>query len=175
MTDESRTENPPAAPVQPAAAAAPHGTESLDDLTREGATLEDLAAKPPAGAAAPAAATVTIQAEEVDEDDPPSVDDIVDMLEGVREAVAPMAEETGLMTTEELERIWNPKVLKRIAKPLAKLMERHGMGFGQAFDKFGPYVMVLVGIVGPSFATWKVIRAKLAAPAAPAGGASAAA
>ncbi len=145
MTDPVRTGDGNVTNIQPGG-----GAESLDTLAGIGATVD--------AAGAPAAPG---QAAQVVQEVPQATEqDVTDMLITAREMAAPAIEETGALTAAEVERIWNDKALARIARPLVSIMNRHGVGMGEAFEKFGPYVMLLAGIAGPAFATYKAIRNK---------------
>lgn len=126
--------------------------ENLDDLAAEGKRMESGAA-PAAPGAAPA------EVEQV-----PKLADIVDMLLAVREMAAPAAAEVGVLTEAQVEEIWSRERLERIANPLLAIMRRHNLNsIEAAFDKWGPYAMLITGLVVPGFATWRAIRVNQAA------------
>ncbi|TAH10521.1 MAG: hypothetical protein EAZ11_12310 [Curvibacter sp.] len=126
----------------------PSKAESLDDLAGLGKVVDGggMAAAP--GVAGDAVQELPQATEE----------DITDMLIMAREMIAPAADSAGVMTEAQVVAIWSDDKLRRIAKPLVSIMNRHGVGVGEAFEKFGPYVMLAAAIGGPAFATYKAIR-----------------
>lgn len=146
MSDDSvRTGEQGAAPVQDHPA---DQVESLDDLALEGKRLHEGAATP----GAPGAPATVV-------DQPPKLADIVDMLVAVREMAGPAAAEAGVLTEAQVATIWDDARLERIARPLLAIMQRHNLNnIEAAFDKWGPYAMLMAGLVVPGFATWRAIR-----------------
>lgn len=131
----------------------PHQVESLDDLAEEGKRL-DSGAAPSAPGTPPA---------EVDQ--PATLEDIVDLLSASREMAAPALEDAGVLKGDQLRAIWTDDALRRIAKPLLSIMRRHNLNVEGAFDKWGPYIMLLAGMVGPGWATFRAVRENMAKPA----------
>lgn len=128
----------------------PHQVESLDDLAAEGKRLDSGAA--PAAPGAPPA--------EVDQ--PATLEDIVDLLSASREMAAPALEDAGVLKADQLRAIWTDDALRRIAKPLLSIMRRHNLNVEGALDKWGPYIMLLAGMVGPGWATFRAVRENMA-------------
>ncbi len=133
-----------------AATVDPSQAESLDDLAGLGKAVDGggMAAAPGAAPAGDAVQELPQATEE----------DITDMLIMAREMIAPAADSAGVLTEAQVTAIWSDDKLRRIAKPLVSIMNRHGVGVGEAFEKFGPYVMLVAAIGGPAFATYKAIR-----------------
>lgn len=153
MADENpvRTENP--------AQGAPgvDQVRPLSDLAKDAEAIDQ-------GAAAPSVGGVPAEVEP-----PLTTEDVVDILTMARDAAAPAAESAGVLTMQQVQTIWNDDALKRIAKPLLQIVNRHGGGkFSVILDKWGPYGLLLAGVAGPAFATFKALRAPAveAAPAA---------
>lgn len=130
------------------AAVDPSKAESLDDLAGLGKAVDGggMAAAPGAGADAV-------------QDVPQATEqDVTDLLIMAREMIAPAADSAGVLKEAQVLAIWSDDKLARIARPLVSIMNRHGVGIGEAFDKYGPYVMLLASVAGPAFATYRAIR-----------------
>ena len=86
------------------------------------------------------------------------VEDIFDALCMVREFAAPPIEDAGLLPVGKLETIWTDAVLRKIAKPAAQIMQRHGFSLGEILDRWGPYLALIAALATPSMATYNAIR-----------------
>lgn len=125
----------------------PNAPESLDNLA-------GLAAGVDGGGQA-----IDGQGDNVPQDMPAATEqDVTDLLIMCREMAAPAAEGAGILKPGQILKIWTDDVLRRIARPMVQLMNRHGVGVGEAFEKWGPYVMLMAGIVGPGFATYRAVK-----------------
>ena len=125
----------------------PSKAESLDDLAGLGKAVDG------GGVAADAAPGAEVQ------DVPQATEqDVTDMLIMAREMIAPAADSAGVLKEAQVLAIWSDDKLARIARPLVSIMNRHGVGLGEAFDRFGPYVMLVASVAGPAFATYRAIR-----------------
>lgn len=155
MSKPVRTDEGGAPPVQ---TANPAAVENLADLASQAAGID--APPPPEGA--PAGAAVKVAAEVVEE---AGAQDLADVLRLARDMSAPLVEAMGYLQPGQTAEIWSDAVLLSIAEPACELMRRHGLALADALDKLGPYVGLLVGLWGPSIATYAAIRANVAAAA----------
>lgn len=85
-------------------------------------------------------------------------EDVFNVLQMVRDMAAPALDDMGVVPAARIEAIWDDKALKKVAAPLSQLMQRHGITLHEAMDQFGPYIMLIVGLWGPSMATWRAMQ-----------------
>lgn len=147
MTEQTQPTGP--APVNP------NAPESLDNLAGIAAGLDG------------GGETADGQGAPVPQDIPAATEqDVTDLLIMAREMAAPAAEGAGILKPGQILKIWTDEVLRRIARPMVQIMNRHNLGVGEAFEKWGPYIMLLAGVVGPGFATYRAIQENQAQQAA---------
>lgn len=125
--------------------------ESLAALGAEAAAIDNPAAEPGQDAATPTPA-----------EQPATVADVVDLLEMGKAMAAPAVEMSGFLKPGQIDVIWSKDALTRIAKPLVSIMNRYDMSIIEAMEKYLPWVMLLGGIAGPAFATYKAVKDNIA-------------
>lgn len=157
VTKSVRTEQPPADAVTNEQTAGQGDNaaqvESLATLTSEAKAIDAGPLDP--GAVAPSPAVVVAQ-------EKACIADVVDLLEMARGMAAPAAEMSGMLKPGQIELIWSAQALERIAKPLVSIMNRYDLGIEEALEKYMPWVLLIGGIVGPAFATFKAIKSNVA-------------
>lgn len=131
----------------------PAQVESLTDLAGAAAALD--AGTAPGGPSAPEAAVSVV-------DEASSITDVVEVLEMGKAMLIPAVEMSGFMKPGQVDQIWNKAALERIAKPAVALLARYDMNIMEALDKFMPWVMLIGGIAGPTFATYKAVKENVA-------------
>lgn len=158
VTRKTRTENPVQTGPQPGIEAQishvnPNAAESLADL---GEMAADMDSGTTATGEAPGAAVELQKADT-------SVDDLTDVLKMVRDMAAPMVEGLGWMRDGQTAKIYTDARLKAIAGPGLEIMERNGVTLAETMDRFGPYLMLAVGLWVPGVETYRAVRENRAA------------
>ena len=122
--------------------------ESLADLAGEAAALD----------MAPAVAAQAAQAGHAEQVMQSDASELLGALLAVRAMAFPMlsmtldAERMGM-----LEQCWNDGVLGQSAEAGARVMALHGWTMGGAFDRYGPYVMLVAALAPPVMLTKQIL------------------
>ena len=144
--------------LEPAAADAAGGGESLDALARE-ADFLDLApaAESLAAQAAQAQATDSNQAE------------LLATATLLRALVLPVLP---AKKSAALALVWSDDVLSSASAAGAAVLDLHGISMGQTLGRYGPYIALIAALAPPTLATLNVIREPDEKPATLQGGPS---
>ena len=157
------TAPPDTAAAEPVRTAGPASVESLDELAAMARTLET-----PAAPVVDPAAAAEAERRARDAEIAATAKDFGELLQVVRDSVAPMVEGSGVLRPGQVAEIWTNKALDRIAYPLAALAQRHGLNANAVMEQYGPWLMLAAGLGLPGLATFKAIKENRQAQAAPA-------